>query len=168
MVKITGGQRIDLLGLKREDLASVWADLNMPSGHAYTKAVRTCKTCVGDMFCRYGVQDSVALGIEMEKLYQGIPCPGKIKMGVSGCPRNCVESRIKDIGIVGIQTGWEVYRAEMGVKTRIADLLQLLKQGKMYRSYRIFLQYYRENARWTERTSNFVERVGIEHIRQSC
>lgn len=167
MVKITGGQRIDLLGIKREQLQSVWSDLNMPSGHAYTKAVRTCKTCVGDLFCRYGVQNSVALGIEMEKTFQGIPGPGKIKMGVSGCPRNCVESRIKDIGIVGIQTGWEVYiGGNGGVKTRIADLLAVVKTREdVIDLTGIFLQYYRENARWTERTSNFVERVGIEHIR---
>ncbi len=167
MVKITGGQRIDLLGIKREQLQSVWSELNMPSGHAYTKAVRTCKTCVGNLFCRYGVQDSVALGIEMEKIYQGIPGPGKIKMGVSGCPRNCVESGIKDIGIVGIQTGLEVYiGGNGGVKTRIADLLTVVKtREEVLDITGIFLQYYRENARWTERTSNFVERVGIEHIR---
>jgi len=168
MVKITGGQRIDLLGIKREQLQSVWSDLNMPSGHAYTKAVRTCKTCVGDMFCRYGVQDSVSLGIKMEKLFQGIPCPGKVKMGVSGCPRSCVETRIKDVGITGIQTGWEVYvGGNGGVKTRIADLLTVVNTAEEVLDITaIFLQFYRENARWTERTSNFVERVGIEHIRE--
>ena len=168
MVKITGGQRIDLLGIKREQLQSVWSDLNMPSGHAYTKAFRTCKTCVGDMFCRYGVQDSVSLGIKMEKLFQGIPCPGKVKMGVSGCPRSCVETKIKDVGIVGIQTGWEVYvGGNGGVKTRIAELLAVVNTGEEVLDITgIFLQYYKENARWTERTSNFVERVGIEHIRE--
>ena len=168
MVKITGGQRIDLLGIKREQLQSVWSDLNMPSGHAYTKAVRTCKTCVGDMFCRYGVQDSVTLGINMEKLFQGIPCPGKVKMGVSGCPRSCVETKIKDVGIVGIQTGWEVYvGGNGGVKTRIADLLAVVRTAQEVLDITgIFLQYYRENGRWTERTSNFIERVGIELIRE--
>lgn len=168
MVKITGGQRIDLLGIKREQLPSVWSDLNMPSGHAYSKAVRTCKTCVGNMFCRYGVQDSVALGIIMEKLFQGIPCPGKVKMGVSGCPRNCVEARIKDVGIVGIQTGWEIYvGGNGGVKTRSADLLAVVNtEEEVLDMTGIFLQYYRENARWGERTGHFVERVGIEHIKE--
>src|SRR3970040_3083623 len=119
------------------------------------------------MFCRYGVQDSVSLGIKMEKLFQGIPCPGKVKMGVSGCPRSCVETKIKDFGIIGFQTGWEVYvGGNGGVKTRIAELLAVVNTGEEVIDITgIFLQYYRENARWTERTSNFVERVGIEHIR---
>ncbi|MCC7203327.1 MAG: NAD(P)/FAD-dependent oxidoreductase [Nitrospirae bacterium] len=168
MVKITGGQRIDLLGIKREQLQSVWSDLNMPSGHAYTKAVRTCKTCVGELFCRYGVKNSVELGIKMEKFFQGIPCPGKVKMGVSGCPRNCVEVRVKDIGVVGIQTGWEIYvGGNGGVKTRIADLLTVVgTEEEVINVSEVFMQYYRENARWTERTGDFVERVGIVHLRE--
>ncbi len=168
MVKITGGQRIDLLGIRREQLHAVWSELNMPSGHAYTRSVRTCKTCVGNTFCRYGVQDSVSLGILMEKAYQGIPCPGKVKMGVSGCPRNCAEIKIKDIGVAGIQNGWEVYvGGNGGVKTRAADLLTVVDSGdKALDIAGIFLQYYRENARWTERTGNFIERVGIDNIRE--
>ena len=89
MVKITGGQRIDLLGIKKEDLPHVWQDLGMPSGHAYAKAFRTCKTCVGTDFCRYGVGDSTALGIAIEKRFQGIESPGKLKLATAGCPRNC-------------------------------------------------------------------------------
>lgn len=168
MVKITGGQRIDLLGIKGELLPSVWADLGYPSGHAYAKAVRTVKTCVGDTLCRYGVQDSIALGIRMEKLYQGIPCPAKIKMAVSGCPRNCSETTIKDIGVVGIQTGWEIYvGGNGGVKVRIADLLTVVTtMEEVIDITGIFLQYYRENGRWMERTSHFVERVGIDHIKE--
>jgi len=168
LVKITGGQRIDLLGIPLEQLPSVWADLGMPSGHAYTKAVRTCKTCVGETFCRFGVQDSITLGIEMEHRYQGIPCPGKVKMGVSGCPRNCAEASIKDIGVVGIQTGWEIYvGGNGGIKVRVADLLATVKTSEEVLDLAgLFIQYYRENARWLERTGHFVERVGIEHIRE--
>lgn len=168
LVKITGGQRIDLLGIPQAELPSVWADLGMPSGHAYTKAVRTCKTCVGETFCRFGVQDSITLGIEMEHRYQGIPCPGKLKMAVSGCPRNCAESGIKDIGVVGIQTGWEIYvGGNGGVKVRTADLLTTVKtREEVLDLTGLFMQYYRENGRWLERTSHFVERVGIEHIRE--
>lgn len=168
MVKITGGQRIDLLGIPAEQLTGVWADLGMPSGHAYTKAVRTCKTCVGETFCRFGLQDSITLGIEIEKRYQGIPCPGKLKMAVSGCPRNCAEAGVKDIGIVGIQTGWEIYvGGNGGVKVRTADRLAVVRSREEAIDLTgIFTQYYRENARWLERTSHFVERLGIEHIRE--
>ena len=89
MVKLTGGQRIDLLGVKKEDLPKIWKDLNMPSGYAYTKAFRTCKTCVGSEFCRFGTNDSTALGIAIERRFQGLEMPAKLKMAVSGCPRNC-------------------------------------------------------------------------------
>ncbi|MBI5197365.1 MAG: NAD(P)/FAD-dependent oxidoreductase, partial [Nitrospirae bacterium] len=168
MVKITGGQRVDLLGIPGDQLPSVWADLGMPSGHAYAKALRTCKTCVGDTFCRFGVQDSIALGIEMEQRFQGISCPGKLKMAVSGCPRNCAESGIKDIGVVGIQSGWEIYvGGNGGVKVRVAELLAAVKtREEVLDLAGVFMQYYRENARWLERTSHFVERVGMEHIRE--
>ena len=168
MVKITGGQRIDLLGIGKEELPSVWSDLGIPSGHAYTKAVRTCKTCVGNLFCRYGVQDSITLGIGMEQRYQGIPCPGKLKMAVSGCPRNCAETAIKDVGVIGIQTGWEIYvGGNGGVKVRVAELLTVVEtMEEVLDITGIFIQYYRENARWMERTSHFVERVGIDHIRE--
>ncbi|MBI3354594.1 MAG: NAD(P)/FAD-dependent oxidoreductase, partial [Nitrospirae bacterium] len=167
MVKITGGQRIDLIGIQGEQLSSVWSDIGLPSGHAYSKAVRTCKTCVGDTFCRFGVQDSIALGIEMEQRYQGIPSPAKIKMAVSGCPRNCAESGIKDIGVVGIQTGWEVYvGGNGGIKVRVAELLSVVKTKEEALDLTgLFIQYYRENARWLERTSHFIERIGIDHIR---
>ena len=168
MLKITGGQRIDLLGISGEKLSSVWEDLGMPSGHAYTKAVRTSKTCIGNSFCRYGLQNSIGLGILMEQRYQGIPCPGKIKLGVSGCPRNCVETWTKDIGVIGIHTGWEIYvGGNGGVKPRVGELLEVVKtEDEVIDITDIFLQYYRENAQWMERTSHFTERVGIDHIRE--
>ena len=110
MVKITGGQRIDLLGIPKEKLPDVWRDLGMPSGHAYTKAFRTCKTCVGTEFCRYGVGDSTALGIAIEQRFQGLESPHKMKLATAGCPRNCSEATTKDVGAVAIEGGrWEIY-----------------------------------------------------------
>lgn len=169
MVKITGGQRISLFGVKKEQLPSIWSDLGMRSGHAYTKAVRTCKTCVGTQFCRFGLQDSISLGIAMESRFQGVSTPAKLKMGVSGCPRNCAEATIKDIGVVGIQDGWEVYiGGNGGNRVRSADLLVSVKEADdAIRISGIFLQYYRENGRYGERTSSFVERVGLKTIREA-
>ncbi len=100
MVKVTGGQRIDLLGIRKEDLPKVWADLGMPSGYAYGKSMRTVKTCVGSDFCRFGLDDSTQLGIDIETRFQGVESPAKIKMGVVGCPRNCAEAYVKDVGVV--------------------------------------------------------------------
>ena len=109
MVKVTGGQRIDLLGVRREDLPAIWRDLGMPSGHAYAKAVRTVKTCVGHgASAASGLGNSIQLGIDMEKAWEGLHTPAKVKSGVSGCPRNCAEATVKDIGVVGVEGGWQV------------------------------------------------------------
>jgi nitrite reductase (NADH) large subunit len=170
MVKITGGQRIDLLGVKKEDLPGVWRDLGMPSGHAYTKAFRTCKTCVGSEFCRFGVGDSTTLGIQIEKRFQGIEFPHKLKMATTGCPRNCSEATTKDIGAVAIEGGkWEiVVGGAAGSKVRKADLLITVDTHEEALKYiGRFMQYYRENAKYLERTYDFVERFGIEKIRQA-
>ena len=125
MVKLTGGQRIDLLGIKKEDLPGVWADLGMPSGYAYGKSFRTVKTCVGSDFCRFGVGDSTTLGIKIESRFQGLESPAKIKMAVTGCPRNCAESLCKDVGVVAIDGGrWEIYiGGAAGAHIRKGDLL---------------------------------------------
>jgi nitrite reductase (NADH) large subunit len=169
MVKLTGGQRIDLLGIPKHKLPEVWQDLGIPSGHAYTKAFRTCKTCVGTQFCRYGLGDSTALGIKIEKRFQGIESPHKMKLAASGCPRNCAESTTKDIGVVAIGGGkWEIYiGGAAGSRVRKGDVLctvdshddALLYMGR-------FMQYYRENAKYMERTYDFVERLGIDLLRQ--
>ncbi len=108
MVKITGSQRIDLLGVNKSDLPKIWADLGMPSGQAYTKGVRMVKTCVGTDFCRFGVQDSISAGIEMERSFENLYTPHKVKMGAVGCPRNCAEATVKDIGLVGQDGSWQV------------------------------------------------------------
>jgi nitrite reductase (NADH) large subunit len=167
LVKVTGGQRIDLLGIKREDLPGVWSDLDMPSGYAYGKALRTVKTCVGSTFCRYGTQDSMNLGITLEKKFEGLWTPAKVKMGVTGCPRNCAESAIKDIGIIGISGGWEIYIGGCGgTRTRGADLLCTVKSdGEAMEIAAAFLQYYREEAHYGERTSPFIQRIGLDAVK---
>ena len=124
MVKITGSQRIDLLGVKKEDLPKVWADLGMPSGQAYTKGVRMVKTCVGTDFCRFGTQDSTGAGIELERRFEQLFTPHKVKMATVGCPRNCAEATVKDIGLVGQEGGWQVVvGGAAGKSVRKADLL---------------------------------------------
>ncbi|OPX08822.1 nitrite reductase large subunit NirB [Mycobacterium sp. AT1] len=168
MIKLTGGQRIDLLGIKKEDLPAVWADLDMPSGFAYGKSFRTVKTCVGSDFCRFGVGDSTALGIAIEERFQGLASPAKMKLAVTGCPRNCAEALCKDLGVVAVDGGrWEIYvGGAAGAHIRKGDLLATVDDAAevMVLTGR-FLQYYRESANWLERTYAWVPRVGIEHIR---
>ncbi len=168
MIKLTGGQRIDLLGLRKEDLPDVWADLGMPSGYAYGKSFRTVKTCVGTDFCRFGVGDSTTLGIRIEERFQGIAGPGKMKLAVTGCPRNCAEALCKDLGVVAVDGGrWEIYvGGAAGAHIRKGDLLATVDDPDLVITLTgRFLQYYRENAKWLERTYAWVPRIGIEKIR---
>ncbi|GAB7069653.1 nitrite reductase large subunit NirB [Mycolicibacterium hodleri] len=168
MIKLTGGQRIDLLGIKKEDLPGVWADLDMPSGYAYGKSFRTVKTCVGSDFCRFGVGDSTALGIAIEERFQGLASPAKMKLAVTGCPRNCAEALCKDLGVVAVEGGrWEMYvGGAAGAHIRKGDLLATVDTAAEVMTLTgRFLQYYRENANWLERTYAWVPRVGIEHVR---
>jgi nitrite reductase (NADH) large subunit len=168
MVKITGSQRIDLLGIKKADLPKVWADLGMPSGQAYTKGVRMVKTCVGTDFCRFGVQDSTRAGIELERRLEHLFTPHKLKMGAVGCPRNCAEATVKDIGLVGQEGTWQVVvGGAAGKKVRKADLLITVESTEeALQAATLFFQYYRENANYLERTYDFVERVSIEKVRR--
>jgi len=168
MVKVTGSQRIDLLGVAREDLPGVWADLGMRSGMAYTKGVRMVKTCVGTDFCRFGTQDSTATGIELETRLEDLYTPHKVKMGVVGCPRNCAEATVKDIGLIGQEGGWQVVvGGAAGKSVRKADLLvTVATRAAAIEAAELFFQYYRENARYLERTYDFVERLGIEKVRK--
>ncbi|MGB2709938.1 MAG: (2Fe-2S)-binding protein, partial [Conexibacter sp.] len=167
MVKITGGQRIDLLGIRKEQLPRIWEELGMPSGHAYAKAVRTVKTCVGTDFCRFGVGDAIGVGVELERRMEGLYTPHKVKSAVTGCPRNCAEAYVKDIGLVAIEGGWEVYvGGAAGSTVRKGDLLTTVETGEQaIRVALTFLQYYREHGEYLERTYGFVERVGIDAIR---
>ncbi|HEX6523280.1 MAG TPA: nitrite reductase large subunit NirB [Streptosporangiaceae bacterium] len=168
LVKLTGGQRIDLLGVRKEDLPRVWADLDMPSGYAYGKSFRTVKTCVGTDFCRFGLGDSTALGIAIETRFQGLEAPAKMKLAVTGCPRNCAEAYVKDVGVVAVDGGrWEIYvGGAAGAHVRKGDLLATADSpAAVITLTGRFLQYYRENANWLERTYAFVPRVGLEKIR---
>jgi len=169
MVKVTGGQRIDLLGVKKEDLPAIWKDLDMPSGHAYGKSIRTVKTCVGSEFCRFGTQNSTQLGIDLEHDLFNMWSPHKVKLAVSGCPRNCAEAGIKDIGIIGVDSGWELYiGGNGGIKTEVAEFFVKLKSADEVREYSgAFLQLYREEAFYLERTVHYLQRVGMEHIRKA-
>lgn len=167
MVKFTGGQRLDLLGVKKEDLPKIWEELDMPSGHAYGKALRTVKTCVGSTFCRFGTQDSIGMGIQMEKAFERLNTPAKVKLAVSGCPRNCAEATIKDLGVVAIDGGWEIYvGGNGGVKVRESELLCTVKTEEDVMEWTgAYLQYYRETANWNERTSVWIERIGLDEVK---
>ena len=169
MVKITGSQRIDLLGVKKEDLPKIWADLDMPSGQAYTKGVRMVKTCVGTDFCRFGTQDSTSAGIELERRFEQLFTPHKVKMATVGCPRNCAEATVKDIGLIGQEGGWQVVvGGAAGKSVRKADLLTTVETtGEALDAAELFFQFYRENANYLERTYDFVERLGIEKVRKA-
>ncbi|WP_426451118.1 nitrite reductase large subunit NirB [Paenibacillus sp. S-38] len=167
LVKFTGGQRLDLLGVKKEDLPKVWEDLDMPSGYGYGKALRTVKTCVGNTFCRFGTQDAMGMGIAIERRFERLNTPAKVKIAVSGCPRNCAEATIKDFGIVAIDGGWELHvGGNGGVKVRATDLLCKVKTEEEVMEYAAaYLQFYRETGKWNERTSEWLPRVGLDTVR---
>ncbi|MEO5679769.1 MAG: NAD(P)/FAD-dependent oxidoreductase, partial [Acidimicrobiales bacterium] len=168
MIKLTGGQRIDLLGVKKDDLPRVWSDLGMPSGYAYGKTMRTVKTCVGVEFCRFGLGESTALGLQIEDRFKGLESPAKMKLAVAGCPRNCSEALVKDVGVVAIEGGrWEIYvGGAAGASVRKGDLLATVEtHDDVVRLSGRFMQHYREQARYLERTYDFVPRVGIEYLR---
>ncbi len=167
-VKVTGGQRIDLLGVKKADLPGVWQDLGMPSGLAYGKALRTVKTCVGSEWCRFGTQDSTKLGVDIEKALWKMWAPHKVKFAVSGCPRNCAEAAIKDVGIIGVDSGWEIYiGGNGGIKTEVAHFFVKLKTDVEVMEYSAaFLQLYREEGFYLERTVHYLARVGMDYIKQ--
>ncbi|WP_269632971.1 nitrite reductase large subunit NirB [Pelomonas sp. BJYL3] len=167
-VKVTGGQRIDLLGVKKQDLPAVWQDLGMPCGHAYAKALRTVKTCVGSEWCRFGTQDSTQMGKDLERALWRMYAPHKVKIAVSGCPRNCAEAGIKDVGVIGVDSGWEIYIAgNGGIKTEVAEFLCKLRTAEEVLEYSgAFLQLYRLEGWYLERTVHYVARVGMDHVRR--
>ncbi len=167
-VKVTGGQRIDLLGVKKEDLVNVWKDIGMPSGHAYAKALRTVKTCVGSEWCRMGTQDSTQMGKDLEKAMWRMYAPHKVKFAVSGCPRNCAEAGIKDVGIIGVDSGWEMYvGGNGGIKTEVAHFFTKLKTAEEVLEYTgAFMQLYRQEGWYLERTVHYINRVGLDYVKK--
>ncbi|MBB6181515.1 nitrite reductase large subunit NirB [Pseudorhizobium flavum] len=170
-VKVTGGQRIDLLGIEKEDLPAVWADLGKAgfvSGQAYAKGLRTVKTCVGSDWCRFGTQDSTGLGIRIEKFMWGSWTPAKLKMAVSGCPRNCAEATCKDIGIICVDSGFEIHFAgAAGLDIKGTEVLGLVKTEDEALQHIVALtQMYREQGRYLERIYKWAKRIGIDEIRR--
>ncbi|MDQ0462886.1 nitrite reductase (NADH) large subunit [Caulobacter ginsengisoli] len=169
-VKVTGGQRIDLLGVKKDDLPAVWADLNaagMVSGHAYAKGLRTVKTCVGSDWCRFGTQDSTGLGVRLEKFMWGSWTPAKVKLGVSGCPRNCAEATCKDIGVVCVDSGYEIHvGGAAGLHIQGTELLtKVTTEQEAIWVICAVTQLYREEGWYLERIYKWMARVGLDHIR---
>ncbi|NMM29416.1 MAG: NAD(P)/FAD-dependent oxidoreductase [Glaciimonas sp.] len=168
-IKVTGGQRIDLLGVKKADLPGVWKDLGMPNGAAYAKALRTVKTCVGSEWCRFGTQDSTLMGQQLERELCRMYAPHKVKIAVSGCPRNCAESGIKDVGVIGVDSGWEIYvGGNGGIKTEVAQFFVKVKTHAEVLEYAgAFLQLYREEGWYLERTVHYLGRVGLDHAKKN-
>jgi nitrite reductase (NADH) large subunit len=168
-VKMTGGQRVDLLGVKKEDLQAVWHDLGMPTGLGYAKGLRTVKTCVGSEWCRFGTQDSTLMGQKLEHALALMYAPHKVKIAVSGCPRNCAEAGIKDVGVIGVDSGWEIYvGGNGGIKTEVAQFLVKLKTQEEVMEYAgAFLQLYREEGWYLERTVHYIGRVGLDHVKRA-
>jgi nitrite reductase (NADH) large subunit len=172
MVKVTGGQRVDLLGVKKQDLPAVWAQLNaagMVSGFAYAKGLRTVKTCVGSEFCRFGTQDSTGLGIKLEKLMCGSWTPAKVKLAVSGCPRNCAEATVKDIGVICVDSGYDLHvSGAAGLHVRATDLLgHVDTEAEALEYCAAILQAYREGAAYLDRLYKWVDKIGLENLRKT-
>ncbi len=170
-VKVTGGQRIDLLGVKKEDLPAVWADLNaagMVSGHAYAKGLRTVKTCVGTDWCRFGTQDSTGLGIKLERMLWGSWTPHKVKMAVSGCPRNCAEATCKDVGVVCVDSGYEIgVGGAAGMDVReVEPLCKVATEEEVLEVVAAFVQLYREGAQYLHRPYKWIAKVGLDWIKE--
>ena len=170
-VHVTGGQRIGLYGLQKDELPKIWGELNsagLVSGHAYGKALRTVKTCVGKEWCRFGTQDSTQMGIDLEELSWGSWTPHKFKMAASGCPRNCAEATIKDFGVVCVDSGYELHvGGNGGVKVRATDLLCHVETSEQVLEYcAAYMQLYREEAHYLERTAPWIERVGLTYVKE--
>ncbi|PEY33637.1 nitrite reductase large subunit [Bacillus cereus] len=168
LVKITGASRIGLYGVKKEDLPKVWADLDMTSGYAYSKSLRNVKSCVGSRFCRFGTKDSLGLGMLLEQSLEMVDTPHKMKMGVTGCPRNCAEALTKDFGVVCVENGFQLYiGGNGGTEVREADFVMIVPtEEDVLHIATAYVQHYRETGIYGERTAPWVERMGLDHIKE--
>lgn len=168
LVKVTGSQRVGLYGLKKEELPSVWEDLGMRSASAYGKKTRSVKSCVGKEFCRFGTQYTTQLGIRLEKTFEYIDTPHKFKMGVSGCPRSCVESGVKDFGVISVENGFQLYiGGNGGTEVTKGQLLTTVEtEDEVIRICGALMQYYRETGIYAERTAPWLERLGFENVKK--
>jgi nitrite reductase (NADH) large subunit len=166
VIKVTGADRIALFAIRKQDLRDVWRQLQMGSGHAFTKSFRACKACVGSTYCRFGLMDSLALGQRLSDRYRGVMGPAKVKMGVSGCPRNCSEATIKDFGVVAVEGGWDLYiGGNGGARVAVAHkIAHVTTDDDVMRLADRFYEYYRRHARYGERTAAFVERLGLRPV----
>lgn len=167
-IKVTGAQRIALVGLQEEDLDNVWQDLSMDPGAAVGLCVRSIKICPGTTFCKRGLQDSVAVGSKLDSLYHGMELPNKLKMGVSGCPHSCADSAFKDIGLIGSGKGWMFYvGGKGGAKPRIADRIALcISEENVYDLIEKIIQIYSENATNKERIGDYIDRIGLDEFKE--
>ncbi|MBO1199655.1 NAD(P)/FAD-dependent oxidoreductase [Staphylococcus simiae] len=168
LVKVTGSQRVGLYGLKKEELPQVWEDLGMRSASAYGKKTRSVKSCVGKEFCRFGTQYTTALGIRLEKTFEYIDTPHKFKMGVSGCPRSCVESGVKDFGIISVENGFQIYiGGNGGTEVEKGEFLTTVEtEDEVVKLCGALMQYYRETGIYAERTAPWLRRLGFENVKE--
>lgn len=169
ITKITSGQRLALVGIKKEDIDPIWHDLNMDIGRALELCVHYVQACPGNSVCKFGVRDSLGLGMELEKIFQDMELPAKVKFGVSGCPFSCAESLLRDIGFIGKKKGWTMaVGGNAGGRPRIGDVIaDSLGREEAIDFSRRFIKYYTENAKKRERTARFLERVGLEAVKKA-
>lgn len=169
LVKITGASRVGLYGVKKEDVPKIWADLEMRSGYAYSKSLRNVKSCVGSRFCRFGTQDSLGLGIRLEQEIEMVDTPHKMKIGVSGCPRNCAETLTMDFGVVCVENGYQLYiGGNGGTEVRQCDsLTTITTEDDVLLMAKAYVQMYRETGIYGERTAPWVERIGVDTVHRT-
>ena len=165
-IKVTSAQRIAIVGLLPEDVPKVWEDLGMDPGHAIGLCVRSVKVCPGDTFCKRGLQETLALGMEIDKLYHGMKLPSKFKMGVAGCPNKCTDATSVDLGLMGTSKGYHLYvGGNGGVKPRAGNiLLENLQKEQILPAVDAVISYYKENGKPQERLGRLIERIGIEGL----
>jgi len=168
-VKVTSAARIALVGLKEEDVDQAWQDLGLSPGAAVGICVRSIKACPGTTFCRLGLQDSLSVGMQLDEKYHGLELPGKMKMGVSGCPNQCAETCIKDIGLVGAKKGWTVLAGGNGArKPRLADTIdEELDNDQALQMIDSIVAFYRENAKKNERIGAMLDRIGVDELKKA-
>lgn len=169
IIKITSGQRFALVGMKKDDVDSIWKDLNMDVGKATELCLHYVQACPGTAVCKFGVQDSLGLGIDIEKFFAGTELPAKVKIGVSGCPFCCGESFVRDIGVFGKKNGWTfIIGGSSARRPRIGDIVtEDLSKEDVINLTKRSLEYYRENAKKRERMARFVDRIGIENVKEA-
>jgi len=169
IIKITSGQRLVLVGLKKEDVNSAWHDLGLDIGRATELCLHYVQACPGNSVCKFGVNDSLGLGMELEEMFTGLHMPAKVKIGVSGCPMCCAESYMRDVGVFAKNKGWTLtVGGNAGGRPRVGDVLAVdINREEAIRQAKAFLEYYNSNAKKKERTCRFVERVGIEAVKEA-